>query len=326
MRESAEYARITDEQEKLLYLKKKLTEYQEQERNLAREQQEIENATYGDELERSKDYVRMLKIQQRINQERAKGTPEGEQQANNWEKELLKLQTKTYKSDQARSEDNLAYQRLETDRLQVLKNQQQVKIEIDKIEEKSKNYYAETEKALQNEIDYNTLILQGKFEEAERLKLINELKKQGIKIDEKEIDKIQEKKKQLTGILLTQGLKKQAEKLLDKYTPKMKDYQYQQRIKQLQESTKRPLTDDEKEKVKSLVNAERELENLDRIYKPDLSKFEVKTNDLTARGGFQTGAVAPEKDRINTEIKNYAAKQVTLLEQIKTELQNAGLI
>ena len=123
MKDNAEYGKITDDQQKILYLQKKLTEQQEKEKNLARQQQEIENATYGDERERFLDKKRMLELEQKIKQARERGTPQGEQDAKAYEKQLLQLQTKVYKTDGDRSADQLAYQRLETDRLQVLKQQ-----------------------------------------------------------------------------------------------------------------------------------------------------------------------------------------------------------
>ena len=120
-------------------------------------------------------------------------------------------------------------------------------------------------------------------------------------------------------------LQNDAKRLLDKYAPKTKDYRIQKRIEQIEESNKVKLTDEQKGKVKSLVEAEIKLEKL-QIEKPNLSRYQIQTNELTARGGFQGGAVAFGKEQVNTQIKNYAAKQTNLLSQIKSILQNGGLI
>ena len=328
MKESAEYAKITDDQQKLVYLKKKLAQEQEKENNLVKEQRDIGNTVYGDERERMQDKARMLELEQKIKEAQKNGTSESD--IKSMQKELQSLQTKNYKTDVTRSDDKLAYQKLETDRLNLLKQQEKIKIEIAKIEEKSNKYYADTARDLQNEIDYQTLILQGKFEEAEQLKIINQLKKQGLKIDQQKIDDNKAKQQKLSSIQLQQQFQKQAQNLIDKYTPKTKNNRIEQRIRDLQESNKRRLTDDEKKKVKQLVTAEIDLENLEKIYKPDLSKMEIKTNSLTQRGGFAGGAVVSNVDRINVEIKNYASKQTNLLTEIKNEVksisQNGGII
>ena len=58
----------------------------------------------------------------------------------------------------------------------------------------------------------------------------------------------------------------------------------------------------------------------------DLSKFEIKSNELTRRGGFANGAVVPETDRINTAIMNNTKSQVQILTQVKALLEKMGWI
>jgi len=74
------------------------------------------------------------------------------------------------------------------------------------------------------------LILQGKYEEAERQKLINKLKADGLKIDEKRVNADEAKRKELADVNIQQQLKNDAQSLLDKYAPKTKEYRTQRRI------------------------------------------------------------------------------------------------
>jgi len=41
--------------------------------------------------------------------------------------------------------------------------------------------------------------------------------------------------------------------------------------------------------------------------KLNLSNLDIRTNELTARGGFQTGAVTADLGVINSQIRDYAA-------------------
>jgi hypothetical protein len=54
--------------------------------------------------------------------------------------------------------------------------------------------------------------------------------------------------------------------------------------------------------------------------------MEIKTDELTARGGNAGGAVAPDKNAVNAQIRDYSRNQVKLLTDIKQTLKNAGII
>ena len=81
------------------------------------------------------------------------------------------------------------------------------------------------------------------------------------------------------------------------------------------------LTDDEKKQVRTLANLQWRMNADDG---PGLEKFELKTNSLTARGGFASGAVMPEKNRINLEIRNYSKRQFDTLVEIKKVCDQLG--
>ena len=58
-------------------------------------------------------------------------------------------------------------------------------------------------------------MLQGKFEEAEAQRTINDLKNQGIIIDQKEIDAINQKKKALKDAQLSLSIKDEAQTIFN---------------------------------------------------------------------------------------------------------------
>jgi hypothetical protein len=57
-----------------------------------------------------------------------------------------------------------------------------------------------------------------------------------------------------------------------------------------------------------------------------LSQYQIKTNELSQRGGFKGGVVMPESDRINMAIMNSGKSQVQILTQIKDLLSKMGWI
>lgn len=186
----------------------------------------------------------------------------------------------------------------------------------------SGNYYQNKKQEIQFELQCQKLLLQGKFDQIEKLKIINELKKQGVQIDNQEIQTLIQKSKELKNIKVDQDLKSEALTLYDSLTPKTADSIYQQRIRKYKQQGIE-LNSDQKDGLKQLIQLQFNSENMPQL---DLSKFEIKSNELTRRGGFANGAVVPETDRINTAIMNNTKSQVQILTQVKTLLEKMGWI
>ena len=81
------------------------------------------------------------------------------------------------------------------------------------------------------------------------------------------------------------------------------------------------LTDSEIESVKKL----QELTwNFDNRRGQDFSSMAVQTNSLTARGGFQTGAAAPDTDKYNRIIADNGKTMLSIVQRIETLCRNFG--
>lgn len=78
-----------------------------------------------------------------------------------------------------------------------LTKQLQTELSIKEIKEKSQDFYDSSLQALDAEIQITKLKLQGLDEEAEKQKLINELKLKGLNVDEMQVDEILAKRKEL---------------------------------------------------------------------------------------------------------------------------------
>lgn len=150
---------------------------------------------------------------------------------------------------------------------------------------------------------YQELINQGLTDEAERLKLINELEQKGIRLKKEKVDAIlaerknlqkakeaeEEKKKAEEGRKnLNEQLKGKAESLKD---TAMRNAGYgreaaQEKALRNAEKTKgSALT--EKEKARVIGNADLEWD-MEHREAPQLGDLAIKTNSLTSRGGFAT--------------------------------------
>lgn len=79
------------------------------------------------------------------------------------------------------------------------------------------------------------------------------------------------------------------------------------------------MTKPEREREEQIAKLNYKLNNLPQLNLGDVS---TKTNALTARGGFASGIVRPQADRVNYQIMANGKRQVALLEQILQETKN----
>ena len=195
---------------------------------------------------------------------------------------------------------------------------------------KAADYYADQNKAIQNEIDVAKLKLTGLNEEAEELRLINELKAKGIDIDNDEISAILAKRKELQNLQgnvdLQNDFKSQGEKM---QVQAMKTAGFAKEAAQLEalrnaEKVKgSKLFKDEIEQVKKLSDLQFGLDN-SRVN----ASFGqgTMTNELASRGGFAASVVADTKRDVNSQILSVQKAQETILKQITAELKKIGVI
>ena len=177
----------------------------------------------------------------------------------------------------------------------------------------------------EEELRIQRLILAGEYEKAQVLKLQAEARKQGRTLSDDELNQ-RLKQKRDAGSLSLAGSN------LDK----ARDLQWQMMDKAglgKQAAEQRALLDAEKTKGGKLTDAEREsvskladltwkMQNLPQMQMGDLS---VKTNSLTSRGGFQGGAVLPDKDQVNKAISVSVKQTYDRLGDIKSFLDQLNI-
>ena len=157
--------------------------------------------------------------------------------------------------------------------------------------------------------------------------MINDLKAKGITKDEKEIEAILKKQRQLGALNLQNDFKSQGEKM---QVQAMKNAGFAKEAAQLEairnaEKVKgSKLTEDELDKVKQLMSLQIQMN--DPTNKLNFSGLDTKTNELTARGGFSSGAVITNKDTVNKQIRDFSQRQVQILNSIYNTLKTGGLI
>ena len=170
------------------------------------------------------------------------------------------------------------------------------------------------------ELEYQQLILRGEYDKAAALKLEKELKEQNLKLTEAEKKAILEKEKAAAGQNLRTSLHDQAKDLYGQAMERAGRGQEYARTKALEDARRakgRDLTADESAMVLQLAKLSSSLENMRGIQLGDIS---IKTNSLTARGGFAGGAKMPDTQKYNRAIASSGKQTAELLKQIKSLL------
>ena len=152
------------------------------------------------------------------------------------------------------------------------------------------------------------LLVQGRYEEYQIMKMELEAKRAGRELTEKERDAVLEQVKARKSLDLTQSLQNRADSLAEKLAGQSgqgEAYAVQKALRDAERSKGFALTEDERRLTERLAKMEFSLANPGRGSIDTLKGAEIQSNDLTARGGFASGAVVPEKDRIAQAIEGH---------------------
>ncbi len=190
--------------------------------------------------------------------------------------------------------------------------------QIDSLYRQQDESYNRLFDAAQNEIDYNALILAGEQEKAAALKLEQELKEQNLKISKEEMQILLEQRRKLGSQNLQRNLQDQAYSLFGQAMSRAgrgREFEEQKALRDAERTKGSALSSEERELVSRLAAVSFSLSTARDMQLGDTS---IRTNALTARGGFAGGAKLPETDKINREIATTGKQQ---LEQMKTITQ-----
>ena len=164
---------------------------------------------------------------------------------------------------------------------------------------------------------YQELINQGLTDEAERLKLINELEQKGIRLKKEKVDAILAERKNLQKAKEAEEEKKKAEEGRKNLNEQLKG-----KAESLKDTAMRNAGyGREAAQEKALRNAEKTKGSA----LTEKEKARVIGNaDLTSRGGFATGAVMPDKDAVNRRLVEETRKMNEILGQISKKVDDIG--
>lgn len=185
--------------------------------------------------------------------------------------------------------------------------------------------YEDKTNSLKQEIDLTKLLIQGEDEKISKLKLINDIKSKGWKVDKEKIDEIIKKQRQLGALTLQNSMKTSSESLelqamklagMDKKAMEL------EALRNAEKTKGSKLTKREIDNVKELTKLQHELDNTDL----NLRLHGTLTNDLARRGGFNSSIISDSRSSINEQIRNNGRTANQLLAEIRDYTKKNGVI
>ncbi len=174
------------------------------------------------------------------------------------------------------------------------------------------------------EVELQRLLIAGRYEEYERLKLKLEMQRAGKNITEEETRELLAQRQALRDLNLKKGLRDQAQGLLGQAMTNAgrgEEWARKQAVRDAEEKKGGKLKDEEKSQVERLADLSYQLANPGRTGLEGVNGS-IATNSLTARGGFAGGAKGPDVEKINREISRLNAKQLDIIAEIELILKN----
>ena len=292
--------------------------------NLEAENDTLRNKTYATDNQRNADAQRLAQIERQLKQagldQKTKET---------LEEEKAKLKTKVYGDESERAKDTMTIAKNET---QILR----LKGEIHRYEQQRMALIERQNKAYTNEYDnmkeqleVERLILRGRYQEARILKHIYQMKNKGMGYDQQQEKQLEKMRKRQDAMKFKKYLRGEAYNILDSMTPQTFQNTFAKKKREWQWANQTKMTARQQANLYAVLQHQFQQITLNRVkgdIQNDLSRSEIKTNDLQARGGFVGSAVEPPLTRINNNITTFQNMVNNNMQQLRALMQRLGII
>ena len=178
--------------------------------------------------------------------------------------------------------------------------------------------------AQQKDLEIARLEAAAEYEKADALKLANELQAQNLSLSEKELETAKELAKERNAAALKSSLKDQSLDLLDAAKRKAgldEEADTDRAIREAEKTKRGKLSAEEEDYVRKLTQLSRAVSGQEENPLSYTSDLSVKTNELTARGGFASGAVMPSVEQVNKNILSEIQNARNLLSRIQETVE-----
>lgn len=201
-----------------------------------------------------------------------------------------------------------------------------MKQKLDEMIDAEDKFYDDKITAYDREIKLLQLTIEGKDALIKRQKLLNELEDKGYKMTKAEQDEILQKQKKISELKLRQKQQEEGHSLIAQSMRLMgqerQAMEYEE-IRKAQQQKVGRLSQDELTRIRTLVGLKYQLSKIGSV---NLMSTGTITNELAARGGFNSSVHTDSRQSINQQIANQTQGIYNTLQTIPQILRNIGVI
>ena len=311
-KEKFKYSLLRTDQEKMNYLNTQYGTNQQAIKNLQKINDDINDVQLQEDMKKWTN-----KRDQALNKFNATSDPK--------QKTSLKRDIQFYNNKITELQGELSKVAMnETDIEQLLNKQLSIQQQMEQIRNRQKNYFNDNITSLNNELQIQKLLLQGKYEQAQREKIIADLKKQGIDVKSAQaqqyINQATNSTQLLGKIRAENTLQEMGKNLYQSANSGDIKFRVQRAIENIEKQNGVKLSSTGKNYVQRLIKLQQSINDKTRY----IPQYEVKTTELSARGGWKQGVSVTLNYDKTTAANTTRATQ--LLNEINNAIQRGGII
>ena len=330
IKRNQQYNALTSNEDRIAFLQKQQQALANKRGFYEYANNEIGKKRYADSLDYSNNKIRENDITRQIQGLTGKGnlTEAQAKRLRDLQGQLKRLQAIVYPFAKQRRQDQVQMAKNETQIKRIMLEQAKIQERINALKKIEKDYVDSTLKSLDTSVmKYE---LQGDYQKATQEQIRRNAQAKGIKnLDPENLKKLMDATDTFRKYTLQQAMKGNFQSTYDNLTAGKRtayqEFQYQKR--QYEERYKTQLTGKQETALLDKINAEFGMKD-NQKYLEYLKKGmgQIKTNELTARGGFAGGAYIPQTADYAKQIATYNQQQNSYLQQIKQAVISLGTI
>lgn len=228
---------------------------------------------------------------------------------------------KVFKFDDERAKDSAQIAKNETQIKRIMLQELKIKRQIDELDKRKQEYLGKITRNNVWEKEKFMAQLKGDWDSylGDEVQVQDINNKLGLTMDQK-IDWMQSKKKE-RKLNVFKMLYGKAESMYDSYLPNTYQGDVERTIRQIEKANKITLQPDMVDKVRQLLRIKWDKQETDGYINNISRNLNIKTNQMTARGGFAGGVYVPTQDFARITANN-SQLQSNLLRQINGYVAN----
>lgn len=244
----------------------------------------------------------------------------------NWKKEIQERKDKIFKYDAERAKDSAQIAKNETQIKKIMLQELKIKKQMEELDKRRQEYFGSLVRNNDWEEEKFRAQVKGDWDSylGDEVQIQDNNSKMNMTMDEK-LSWMQQKRRE-RNLNVRRMIKGQAESMYDSMLPNTYENDVERTVRELEKANKITLQPDMVDKIRQLLKIKWDKQDAENYFNSIRGELNIKTNSLTARGGFAGGAYVPKLGDYQQNAVALQRQTNTNLVQIKQLIRDLGKI